>query len=202
MTNPSPLLYTIADVFEVFGQKEVTKAQAYLAGAVQNLQVHGNEISATVEGTARRPYAVKVTFSRDGRGMARFYTDCTCPVGIGCKHAVAALLMGLKHQVLAQRFSSDSAAVLRWAEAFKTSLSAKPGKEVLIYRIRLHAPHSHHIQIDMEKARLASMVVLYWKALSRGRMWMVLCAIDRVLCVMKTCPSSNSFTTHPPRSPS
>ena len=156
MTTSSPLPYTLLDVINAFGQREMSKAQPYLAGAVKNLSISGDEISATVQGTERSPYRVDITVSSDSRKGVVFYSDCTCPVGEGCKHVVATLLMVLKHQVLVQRSAGDRAAVLRWAEAFKTCATQKPGKEALIYRIRLSAQHSPYAQLDMEKARLAA----------------------------------------------
>src|SRR5579871_3186783 len=44
-----------------------------------------------VEGSVLQPYAVTVTWSDNGRGL---YIDdvCSCPIGGGCKHAVALIL--------------------------------------------------------------------------------------------------------------
>ncbi|WP_181870783.1 DEAD/DEAH box helicase [Vreelandella rituensis] len=41
-----------------------------------------------VEGSERRPYQTEVTISIIGLDE-EFITDCSCPVGVGCKHAVA-----------------------------------------------------------------------------------------------------------------
>jgi len=55
----------------------------------------GHSISAKVQGQERSPYSQKITVERSATGQVTIRSDCTCPVGSGCKHVAAALLEGL-----------------------------------------------------------------------------------------------------------
>ncbi|MBA3686991.1 MAG: SWIM zinc finger family protein, partial [Planctomycetes bacterium] len=80
-----------------FDRPRLSRGRAYLdAGAVREVAEHDGRITATVTGT--KAYRVAVEF--DGavvdpaaglfiRGIA---SQCSCPVGHGCKHVVAAVL--------------------------------------------------------------------------------------------------------------
>ncbi|RYD60341.1 MAG: hypothetical protein EOP83_19615, partial [Verrucomicrobiaceae bacterium] len=46
-------------------------------------------VTASVQGTRRKPYETSVVFL-ESKGRWSVETDCTCPVGTGCKHAAAA----------------------------------------------------------------------------------------------------------------
>jgi superfamily II DNA or RNA helicase len=48
-------------------------------------------ITARVQGTERQPYAVSISFLEPKRGGILGDVDCSCPVGIGCKHGAATL---------------------------------------------------------------------------------------------------------------
>src|SRR3954468_22606777 len=49
------------------------------------------EIEGSVAGSTGAPYAVSVGVGLDGDGLW-IYGRCTCPVGDGCKHALALLI--------------------------------------------------------------------------------------------------------------
>ena len=74
-----------------FGPHEVAKAQPYVA-LVQQLQQHGETITAAVPGTAREPYRVRLTFFPQAAGRYTLTAMCSCPVGSFCKHGAATLL--------------------------------------------------------------------------------------------------------------
>jgi superfamily II DNA or RNA helicase len=48
------------------------------------------EISARVQGSERTPYTVVIYFDNDDYGSG-FDAECSCPIGIGCKHCAAVL---------------------------------------------------------------------------------------------------------------
>jgi uncharacterized Zn finger protein len=77
-------------ILSYVGQRSFNLGQQYFAsGAIDHTQRERDTIKATCQGTAPRPYRVRITFSR--RGIQD--SDCSCPVGSGsCKH-VAALLI-------------------------------------------------------------------------------------------------------------
>ena len=81
---------------EHFDRETIRRGRAY-AESGQVLQVRtgresgGVTLSGAVAGTRLSPYDVEVYVAQD-RGRMTLYTDCTCPVEIECKHAVALVL--------------------------------------------------------------------------------------------------------------
>ena len=80
-----------------FSQTSVQRALRYAhSGVLSALAIDWLDrdtaiISAQVQGTARKPYRTTVDITTVGGGYA-YYCECSCPVGMDCKHA-AALLM-------------------------------------------------------------------------------------------------------------
>jgi len=65
-------------------------------------------LEGEVQGSQRQPYRVDIDFTRGANGhVLNWDSDCTCPVGYQCKHALAVLLKAAYkgHQMVAQ---SDS----------------------------------------------------------------------------------------------
>jgi hypothetical protein len=56
------------------------------------------EISALVQGGERHPYVVSIFFD-DEKDKFGYDTDCSCPIGIGCKHCAAVLYATRSQQV-------------------------------------------------------------------------------------------------------
>jgi len=79
-----------------FGAATIERGMGYAAsGRVLTRQIGGAadgslSVAGTVRGTGRRPYAVRVSISTDGRWL-EIDARCSCPVGFDCKHAVALL---------------------------------------------------------------------------------------------------------------
>lgn len=65
----------------------------YLSGAISDPFRRGNTLEARCEGSMPSPYRVRATLGPQGI----VNTDCTCPIGSGCKHAAALLLMWVHH---------------------------------------------------------------------------------------------------------
>lgn len=94
----------------------------------------GRNITGQVQGTARKPYEVRVKIS-PGRGEhVAIFGQCSCPMSYNCKHVVALLLEALASEdtqpaieplpfkpVAAQ--ASPSAAVQNWLEGVKRAAS-------------------------------------------------------------------------------
>ena len=68
-------------------------------GAVTALEFDDDDhlITANVSGSARRPYWVNVIFFEPGQADEIVETDCSCPVGYGCKHGAAVLFAAREH---------------------------------------------------------------------------------------------------------
>jgi hypothetical protein len=60
----------------------------------------GTHVEGVVTGTRSRPYRTKARLGIDRHGRPTLITDCTCPVGLKCKHAVALLLQAREDGVL------------------------------------------------------------------------------------------------------
>ncbi len=134
MVNASPSArpvdaFTAADVEDWLSAREVAKGRSYLAN-VSDLEIADEDIAASVQGSANRPYRVAIALSANGRNFPR-EMRCTCPVGIGCKHVAATLL-----KVIALRGQVDrvSPATIEWLEALRqlsgtTTVKTKPVKQ-------------------------------------------------------------------------
>ncbi|MDN4159988.1 DEAD/DEAH box helicase [Nocardioides abyssi] len=90
------------------------RAQAYVGDAVDDITVVSSDdeevvLSARVDGTSFRPYEVELCAVRTA-GRWQLYSDCTCPVGVGCKHGAALALT-----VSRQRSSADDSGPV-WSE--------------------------------------------------------------------------------------
>jgi superfamily II DNA or RNA helicase len=76
---------------EIQTHRMLLAGQDYWAnGRVRQLDIaeDRNQARAFVKGTARDPYEVLLLFGKEGSDLV---TDCSCPVGTGCKHVAAAL---------------------------------------------------------------------------------------------------------------
>jgi len=82
-------------------RRTVEAGRAYAQhGAVRALSwsPDGRVIDATVQGTAPRPYVLRITLRRQQDGGAGFDGYCSCPVGVNCKHLAAVLLAARREQ--------------------------------------------------------------------------------------------------------
>lgn len=81
---------TWSDLEGWFGSRTIKKGEDYFnKGRVTNLRCTPGGILACVAGKEKYITLVDV----DGRGKQKeIISDCTCPVGVDCKHAVAAIL--------------------------------------------------------------------------------------------------------------
>ena len=76
-----------------FGAETVRRGRAYEAeGRVIQLHDRSGSALASVRGSGRRVYQTLVVARSDGAGHVILTTSCTCPLGGGCKHAVAVVL--------------------------------------------------------------------------------------------------------------
>jgi superfamily II DNA or RNA helicase len=78
-----------------FDESSLRRARAY-AVKIESVEVQDDGESVTllaaVKGSARRPYVTRVTIRPHRRGGFDYDTECSCPVGLDCKHAAAVLM--------------------------------------------------------------------------------------------------------------
>ncbi|MDD5365205.1 MAG: DEAD/DEAH box helicase [Gallionellaceae bacterium] len=131
--------YDERDLRRWFNGPDLAASDAYL-NAVRVLQVSGGAIVATVQGTARHPYAVHIVISQARDGQLHLNAACGCPVGWFCKHTAAVLRVLLRQQP-ARPAAAVNPDVLRWLEGFRqaidtpteTAKRVSVNKEALFY---------------------------------------------------------------------
>ncbi|WP_435737152.1 DEAD/DEAH box helicase [Cellulosimicrobium sp. PMB13] len=84
-----------SDVAALVGQAAFQRGSAYQAqGMVLDVNWDAQQLSleGAVRGSGRNVYECAAYFASTGRGIELDDADCTCPVGVACKHAAALLL--------------------------------------------------------------------------------------------------------------
>ena len=104
-----------------------------LALAIEPLTKYGPgrwQVTGKVKGSLARPYEVSCTVYLDNDGELRQWeSDCTCPVGLRCKHAVALLLKAAYqgHELVAHHLPQNAATALPAASpAWVKTTSSRP----------------------------------------------------------------------------
>ncbi|MEW5824181.1 MAG: DEAD/DEAH box helicase [Pseudomonadota bacterium] len=145
--------YTKADLVHWFGEREVQKAQAYVP-KYRDLQVNDGVLTASVKGTAARPYRQSVFFLAENRLP---YSQCSCPLGGNCKHVVGALLAALERPGLVSTASRSDRQVLEWLDTLRTqSEEKKPGKAPTHALVYLIAPDGRGgMNVNLHKVRVS-----------------------------------------------
>ncbi|WP_417069098.1 SNF2-related protein [Niveibacterium terrae] len=148
-------VYTRKDVERWCAPSEIRKAQDYVA-RVADLAIEADSITAAVQGTAAQPYLVAIRFFRDIRGNWTPYMECSCPVGLGCKHAAATLLAALEMRADPNRLNPR---VLAWIEALRSIKQTPPRKaskansEMLFYLLS-HNAQTGQAEVRMRKGKM------------------------------------------------
>ncbi len=114
--------YDRNQITDWLGSFTVAKARDYVR-AVSNLRWREDaSLSAMVQGTRSRPYSVRVYFHDiDEDPWAE--GECTCPVGIDCKHVAAVLIAGLAHQPKPTA-TGVRTELVTWLEGFRARRTA------------------------------------------------------------------------------
>jgi len=97
--------------------RSFSRGQSYArSDAIAHPRIQGMTLKAECWGTAAQPYRVEVTLNDQGID----HSVCSCPVGLGCKHAVALLLTWL-----------DDPDCFREVEDLRTALSRRGSEELV-----------------------------------------------------------------------
>ncbi|MFC4518486.1 SNF2-related protein [Cupriavidus pinatubonensis] len=100
----------------------VSKARSY-ASAVSELRwIDGDTLAGLVQGTRSRPYDVRAYFHDIDEDMW-VEGECTCPVGVDCKHVAALLIAGLALQPKPSA-TGVRAELVTWLEGFRARRTA------------------------------------------------------------------------------
>ena len=92
------MLYNATDVLRACGTRAYDAGNIYRKqGRVLSFEEDADGVHARVHGNERHPYDQDIAFEVT-HGHTEIDGDCTCPVGMNCKHVAAALLEGLARQ--------------------------------------------------------------------------------------------------------
>ena len=88
--------YSQDDVLRWFDDRTLEKGAKYLF-SVRQLRLQNDQLTALVQGSARRPYHVWVDLKASTRSArSPLVAECSCPVGQSCKHLAAVVTQGLQ----------------------------------------------------------------------------------------------------------
>lgn len=133
-----------ADMNNLFDSTTISRGRSYFnSGRVEKLSLRysSDPIEANIKATVRgsRVYKVDIDVLEYGEGGAEVLSDCSCPIGYGCKHVVAALFEAMHSNTPAPKIqpSFDDAKSLEWIklldEGVKSALKTPefdPGYEL------------------------------------------------------------------------
>jgi SNF2 family DNA or RNA helicase len=123
------MYFTASDVLQSFDSGAVARGKQYWQqGRVShfNMDAQGVPmIRAAVEGSETLPYNLSVSITRTGETV-KFKTACSCAVGRGCKHVVAALMEACKRMQLEQAALGRAASKAKAADIEAPPLMMPP----------------------------------------------------------------------------
>ncbi len=111
-------VFTQDDLIAALGVETVAKGLGYVS-RVSALSTEGNTVSALVKGRQRTPYTVEAAVEEESGladGIPILTSSCTCPMGYGCKHVAAMMLVWLHQR---RRPDRPREQVLAWVKGFR-----------------------------------------------------------------------------------
>ncbi|HTV93283.1 MAG TPA: DEAD/DEAH box helicase [Verrucomicrobiae bacterium] len=141
------MLFDTAALERSFDPQTIARARGYVAGnRITNVRLseQGEAASATVQGSATRPYAVGIA-ARERDGVQTIESECSCPDGHACKHG-AALALKLLDRDAGAGGASDGAVdawTRRMLETFGKSTAVQKNERLLYV---IDAPESHGLR--------------------------------------------------------
>lgn len=132
----------------------VSKARSY-ASAVSELRwIDGDTLAGLVQGTRTRPYDVRAYFHDIDEEMW-VEGECTCPVGVDCKHVAALLIAGLALQPKPSA-TGVRAELVTWLEDFRARRTAAAPTAK-----KKSAKATHALAYVIEQSYRGAEVILY-----------------------------------------
>ncbi|HXE38547.1 MAG TPA: helicase, partial [Azonexus sp.] len=158
--------FTEENVADWFATRELNKARPYV-DLVQDLEITGSQIQATIPGSARTPYVAQAYLSQSQSGETMLVSRCTCTVGRHCKHVAAMLLKAIAERNPTERASTS---VLSWAEDLRrvsvavAKKKARPAgaRQQLFYILKWTADQ-RRFGIEIRKGKYPESADEWWK---------------------------------------
>jgi hypothetical protein len=152
------MVFTSADLIDFFGRHTFSKGLDYARQhRVLDIRVRNEanplELGSQVQGSGRITYTVHVAVA--GRGKRLFFeNDCSCPVGVDCKHVLATLIEFLRQSQQASPHGADAeptSPIAHWLQSLETPTpsaggtgSTRPSAQCLAYVL---APASAGVEV-------------------------------------------------------
>ncbi|MDF9620661.1 DEAD/DEAH box helicase [Pseudomonas entomophila] len=133
----------------------LTRGRAYAAqGHSRTLSLHGNTVEATCQGSGGQRYHQTIHLIHNGADL-RVLGKCSCPVGINCKHCMAALFHLLDNASDLQVPLPQAQAALslppdldQWVEALEApalpTAPREPARKGPAIYFRIQGDHEHY----------------------------------------------------------
>lgn len=125
---------TAPEILRQVGHGAYTRGQKYMREAKvarYSYDESTRTLSGTVEGSTARPYQSQVIFPRvKAAGSLAFSSNCTCPVGYDCKHAVALMLTAIDRSAKAKKALTASSNTWKSAASTAASLGLQTASEL------------------------------------------------------------------------
>jgi superfamily II DNA or RNA helicase len=125
-------------------------------GAVRELRADkgGQRLLASVQGTRPRPYHVFVEIE-DSHPVA-LKAICSCPVGLNCKHAAAALLEALRNPPSVEQPQENplDGVVGGWLHTLRQTANPPASPEAIAYRLDMPLHPASPFVIDLRVVRM------------------------------------------------
>ena len=140
------MFFDAADLERAFDPQTLARARGYLAGnrtTNVRLSEQGDAASANVQGSATRPYAVRIAV-RDRDGVRTIESDCSCAEGEACKHG-AALALTLLDRSAGASGASDGA-VDAWTRRMLETLGVPASENIERLHYVIDVPESHGLR--------------------------------------------------------
>ena len=131
------MVFTSADLIDFFGRHTFSKGLDYARQhRVLDIRVRNEanplELGSQVQGSGRITYTVHVAVA--GRGKRLFFeNDCSCPVGVDCKHVLATLIEFLRQSQQASPHGADAeptSPIAHWLQSLETPTPSAGGTGV------------------------------------------------------------------------
>jgi superfamily II DNA or RNA helicase len=153
------VIYDRDQIADWLGLHIVARAAGY-ARAVSAVVWADATLAGKVQGTERRPYTVQCHFHDDAQELW-IESECSCPVGVDCKHVAALLIAGLGQ--LPNVEIGVRPELVQWLEGFRArrlgsrSTSKKSSaKATIALAYRIAANYRQAAEVHLYKSRLGA----------------------------------------------
>ena len=158
--------YTLQDIQDNFGASEISAA-AGVIGSIAKIEMSDDQLWCEIRNPGSRIVELDIFFDEielDGKTFLSIDGQCSCPKGVACKHAAAALLYMLEHRtpsVAKSGVPMANPALLQWVETLRRAShaaakkpKAKPKATQAIYYLIAFSTYYQQFVLQTIKGRI------------------------------------------------